>query len=245
MSEYFSVRMRASYKSHHISGAERICKLNDLPSIISELLKRPKVFDFLSLKVEKVGHIEYIEPLPIKSFYFKNVEDGKTFAKKLLIDFGIKTDIVDNVFTLISNGPANGKNMRGAMIIDAETGKRLEKDFEKGIRTIKVDWDNREYASTVLSSYKPLKLTNRSLDALALVSKNVKCGILAEVCWSDDKDYTTGYVVVNGVYHRIEPLKQIGSPYGGRAYFIKAKNLESIIRCLREKAFLVIPRVLF
>ncbi len=84
-------------------------------------------------------------------------------------------------------------------------------------------------------------LTSRSLDALALVSKNVECGVLAEVCWSDDKDYSTGYVVINGVYHRIEPLKKIGDPFGGRAYFVKAENLENIINCLREKAFLVRP----
>lgn len=239
MDSYFSIRMRASYRGLHVSGAERICKEKELSNVIFELLKRPKKYDFISLKTEKIEDVEFISPLPVKSFFMKSVEEGRTFAKKLLMDFGIRKDIVDNIFYLISTGPYNGRNMRGAMLIDIDTGERLEENQEKGIRTIKVDWEDREYASNVLSSYPPLRLTSRSLDALALVSKNVKCGVLAEVCWSDDPDYSTGYVVINGIYHRIEPLKRVGDPFGGRAYFIKAKDIKDIINCLRERAFLI------
>jgi 6-carboxyhexanoate-CoA ligase len=37
--------------------------------------------------------------------------------------------------------------MRGAMIIDIDTGIRLEENKEKGIRTIKVDWEDRDLAN--------------------------------------------------------------------------------------------------
>ncbi|MGC9286949.1 MAG: 6-carboxyhexanoate--CoA ligase [Hydrogenobaculum sp.] len=46
-------------------------------------------------------------------------------------------------------------------------------------------------------------------------------------------------MVVNKTYYRINPMKNFGDPFGGRAYFIKAENLENIIDCLRNKAFLV------
>ena len=41
------------------------------------------------------------------------------------------------------------------------------------------------------------------------------CG---ELCWSDDPDYTVGYVACNGVYHRITNMKEFGSNIGGRVF---------------------------
>ncbi|MFQ8978941.1 MAG: 6-carboxyhexanoate--CoA ligase [Veillonella sp.] len=29
-----------------------------------------------------------------------------------------------------------------------------------------------------------------------------------ELCWSDDPDYTVGYVACNGVYHRLPNMKE-------------------------------------
>jgi 6-carboxyhexanoate--CoA ligase len=238
MQDLISIRMRASFKNAHISGAERICKKEKVSQIINEFLKRPKFYDFISIKTEEVKDVEFIKMPSIRSFDFKGVEEARAFARALLENAGIKKDIASGVIELISKGAAFGKNMRGAMIIDIDTGIRLEENKEKGIRTIKVDWEDRDLAKQKLLS-SGYKITDRALDALALVSKNIRCGILAEVCWSDDTDYTTGYVVVNKTYHRINPMKHFGDPFGGRAYFIKAENLKDVINCLRNKAFLV------
>ncbi|PMP91566.1 MAG: 6-carboxyhexanoate--CoA ligase [Hydrogenobaculum sp.] len=238
MRDLISIRMRASFKNAHISGAERICKKEKVSQIINELLKRPKFYDFISIKTEEVKELEFIKMPSIRSFDFKSVEEARAFAKVLLEKAGIKMDIANDVIELISKGAAFGKNMRGAMLIDIDTGQRLEEDKEKGIRTIKVDWEDRDLAKQMLLS-SGYKITDRALDALALVSKNIRCGVIAEVCWSDDVDYTTGYVVVNKTYYRINPMKNFGDPFGGRAYFIKAENLENIVDCLRNKAFLV------
>ncbi|GAB6078229.1 6-carboxyhexanoate--CoA ligase [Hydrogenobaculum acidophilum] len=233
-----SIRMRASFKNVHVSGAERICKKEDISKVVNEFLKRPKFYDFISIKTEHIEDIEFIKMPSIRSFDFKSVEEARNFAKVLLENIGIKGYIAENVLLELSKGAAFGKNMRGAMLVDIETGQRLEKDKEKGIRTIKVDWEDREFVKQKLFSLG-YKITDRALDALALVSKNIRCGVIAEVCWSDDTDYTTGYVVINKTYHRINPMKNMGDPYGGRAYFIKAQSLKEIINCLRNKAFLV------
>ncbi len=242
MTDLVSIRMRASFKGFHVSGAERICKKEELNSVIYELLQRPKAYDFISLKTESIESVEFVKIPSIRSFDFKDVDTAKEFAKKLLAQSGIKQKILEDVFYSLSTGAAFGKNMRGAMLINIDSGERLEEDKQKGIRTIKVDWEDRNKAKDILSS-KGYKITERTLDALALVAKNINCGVLAEVCWSDDRYYTTGYVVINRIYHRINPLKELGDPFGGRAYFIKSENLKDIVDCLRNKAFLVNVKV--
>jgi len=238
MQDLISIRMRASFKNKHISGAERVCSKEKACEVLSDMLKRPKFYDFISIKTEEVKDVEFIKMPSIRSFDFKSVEEARAFAKALLENAGIKKNIAENILELISKGAAFGKNMRGAMIIDIDTGIRLEENKEKGIRTIKVDWEDRTLAKERLLS-SGYKITDRALDALALVSKNIKCGVIAEVCWSDDADYTTGYVVTNKTYHRINPMKRIGDPFGGRAYFIKASKLKDIVECLRNKTFLI------
>ena len=66
------------------------------------------------------------------------------------------------------------------------------------------------------------------MDALALATKNIHCGVEAELCWSDDPDYTTGYVAGKTIgYVRIKPMKEEGVPIGGRVYFVKEEKEDS------------------
>ena len=59
-------------------------------------------------------------------------------------------------------------------------------------------------------------------EAMVLASKVQSCaGTIAELCWSDDPSYVTGYVAAGDTYHRISPLKEAGDPFGGRAFFIR------------------------
>ena len=51
-------------------------------------------------------------------------------------------------------------------------------------------------------------------EALVLATKVQSCpGIVGELCWSDDPDYTVGYVACNGIYHRIPNMKEMGESY--------------------------------
>ena len=80
-------------------------------------------------------------------------------------------------------------------------------------------------------------------EALVLASKVQSAeGIVGELCWSDDPDYTVGYVACNGVYHRIPNMKKLGSHIGGRVFFVQPEiDRESVIEYL-EKAPVLVQR---
>ena len=127
--------------------------------------------------------------------------------------------------------------MRGAVLMDIETGYRLEPNQERGVRTVRVDWRDR---FAVRERLIREGFTDRTLDALAIAFKNIYCGVVAELCWSDDPDYLTGYVASKSCgYVRITPLKDKGDPLGGRIYFIMKENKGDLIRCLEKKALLL------
>ncbi|MDQ7082357.1 MAG: 6-carboxyhexanoate--CoA ligase, partial [Aquificota bacterium] len=127
--------------------------------------------------------------------------------------------------------------MRGAVVMDVETGRRLEPDRERGVRTVRIDWEDRE---KIREEMVKRGFTDRTVDALLIATKNVICGAVAEICWSDDPDYTTGYVASPKLgYVRISPLKERGDPLGGRVYFIKGGDLERFLECVERRAFIV------
>ncbi|MFN3471616.1 MAG: 6-carboxyhexanoate--CoA ligase, partial [Aquificaceae bacterium] len=107
--------------------------------------------------------------------------------------------------------------------------------------TVRFDWKDREYIIGLLKERGIKRFyLERLLDALALATKNIHCGVIAELCWSDDPDYTTGYVAGKNIgYVRIKPMKEKGVPIGGRVYFVKRDSLERIINCLERKALLI------
>jgi len=80
-------------------------------------------------------------------------------------------------------------------------------------------------------------------EALVLAAKVLSApGIVAELCWSDDPDYTAGYVAspVHG-YVRFPHLKPPGDERGGRAFFFRSEemDIERVIDYLEHAAFLV------
>ncbi len=234
----FSIRMRSSLHGKHVSGAERICKGEDIGEMVRELLTRPKEYDHISLKIERVEVKEIEKALPIKTYTFERVEEAREFAIDMLEREGIKASILKKLFRELDTGASpEGGNMRGAMIVDMESGNRLEPDKRRGIRTVKVDWASRKFITDQLleKGYTP-----RTVDALAIATKNIHCGVVAEVCWSDDPDYTTGYIASESLgYIRISPFKRKGSPYGGRIYFVKRGEKDRVITCLEKEAFLI------
>ncbi len=238
-----SVRMRAQLKGMHVSGAERLIEEKNLPRIVQELLRRPKAYDKLVITVERVESVHVIQKaLTIYSYDFKSVQDARAFALEKLEELGIKREFGQKAIELLEKGPnPRGGNMRGAVLMDIQTGERLEPDQERGVRTVRVDWKDRKFIKqTLLKRGVKRKYLNRLMDALVLATKNVHCGVLAELCWSDDEDYTTGYIASGLLgYVRINPLKELGNPIGGRVYFVKREHLEDLIECLEKKAILV------
>ena len=120
--------------------------------------------------------------------------------------------------------------MRGAMLVDAITGERLDTG-DRGVRVSHMD----SFDSHALGDNEHMS------EALVLASKVQSAdGIVGELCWSDDPDYTVGYVACNGVYHRIPNMKELGSDIGGRVFFVRSDiDSESVIEYLERAPVLV------
>ncbi|WP_297887493.1 6-carboxyhexanoate--CoA ligase [Sulfurihydrogenibium sp.] len=239
MREYYSIKMRATLEEKHISGAERITTKDKINSVITQLLERPSYYDFMNIKVQKISEIQFIEKsLNIKTIKTNDYQHANQLAIEILKNQGIPQEVSTSCINLIHHGASpDGGNMRGAMIVNIE-GERLEKDKSRGIRTVNVDFEDREKVTKTLLEKG---YTERTVDALALATKNLNHpDILAEYCISDQPDYTTGYVAVKGFYYRITHLKKYGNPKGGRIYFVKNNtDIEKLYEYLQSKAFLI------
>ena len=65
---------------------------------------------------------------------------------------------------------------------------------------------------------------------------------IAELCWSDDPSYQAGYVASKRFgYVRFPYLKEKGSPFGGRAFFVDSKilDLKKYIEFLEQQPVLI------
>ena len=133
--------------------------------------------------------------------------------------------------------------MRGAMLIDASTGERLEPDPSRGVRVSRFDWSD-EASIMIERELASLGLTHfRTKEALALATKVAHApGMIAELCWSDEPDYTAGYIATrSGGYIRLPHMKRSGNAFGGRAFFIScsASDKDAIIDYLQRTPVLI------
>ncbi len=239
MRDYYSIKMRATLEGKHVSGVERIVTKEKIPEVVSQLPLRPNQFDFMNIKIEKLNQINFIEKsLNVKTIKVESVEMANNVALEILQTVGIQRELAEIYIKMLHTGAATDKgNMRGAMIVSLK-GERLEKDKDRGVRTVNVDFENREEVTKLL---KEKGYTERTVDALALSTKNLYYpDILAEYCISDQPDYTTGYVATKTTYYRILNLKDYGNPKGGRIYFVKEDtDIDRLYQYLETKAFLI------
>lgn len=259
MGNLWSIRMRASkFKTQspkpksqnsndiHISGAEGLYKKSEVQKIarnyIERALNHPRgKADRIAITIEDIKRKpRVISSLPLATVSCSKPVEGKQIVRELLQSLGISGKAVDVSFELIKKG-----NMRGAAIITAEKGERLEPDLKRGVRASRLGIDKS--VSKMLS----LKLSRLGIgtdtvrEALILASKVASCTpVMAEVCVSDDPDYTTGYVASRKFgYLRIPNIKHTGSKSGGRAFFIRERsNVKAVIDYL-ERMPVIIERV--
>ena len=212
----------------HISGAERILREDEIEEELINVYRRAITHergkpDFINFKIEEINEedIIYKNRLSIKEHYVHSKEEGLKLAKELLIENTVSEESADKA---IQSMISLEESMHGAMLIDKDTGERIDKKGIKGVRVTGM-------ASADVTNYKEsLKKDGREglhlEEALILASKIASCkGIVAELCWSDDPSYVIGYVGTKDNYERIPILKDEGNPIGGRAFFVDAKQL--------------------
>ncbi len=130
--------------------------------------------------------------------------------------------------------------MRGAIVLDADSGERLDSFAMRGVRCSNMDVADKNEYEKKLSEVG--MSGEHAREALVLASKVAHAkGAVAELCWSDDPGYVTGYVASSKFgYCRISVMKDLGDFVGGRVFFVKSSvDLDSYINYLQNQVVLV------
>ena len=261
MDEYslYCVRMRASKGSPHelggthVSGAERIIRADKILEVANLMMVRAMTHEngppgFVNINIEllskSIGTIKKTSALPVTTVNIENQEDARDFLLKLLELIGVSAEAANKATPLLTKGTApDGGNMRGAVIMDVITGERLEPDQYRGVRVSRMDMveEAEEEFNEKLREQNLDHNNVRIREALVLATKVVRAkGTVAELSWSDDPGYTTGYVASEKLgYVRIPHIKPKGSEKGGRIFFVENINVEEYIKELEEQPMLV------
>jgi 6-carboxyhexanoate--CoA ligase len=202
--------------------------------------------DLIVITVEPLnGHpVRELTALDVHTVDVSDAGQGRKASLTLLEKQGVSPEAAAGAAGLLESGAASsGGNMRGAMIVDAATGERLEPDRERGIRVSRFDWSDDAH-NLVNAELSRAGLTHfRTREALALATKVAHApGLVAELCWSDDPDYTAGYVAsLETGYVRFPLLKKSGHAKGGRAFFVRRErmNLSAFIDYLQKQPVLI------
>lgn len=249
--ELYSIRMHASRGGTHLSGAERLAPAAELERLAAELLRRalahPRgVADAVRLTVEAVPPAELRRGrLPdLRTVSVSDWRQGRAAALHFLAAAGVAPEAARGAMEQLAAGAApGGCSLRGAMLVEARSGERLEPDRARGVRASRMDLTPQACAE-LRRGLAALGLDNAHVrEALVLAAKVLAApGIVAELCWSDDPAYTAGYVAAPALgYVRFPHLKPAGEERGGRAFFVRREGLDlpTLIDYLERSVLLV------
>jgi len=220
--------------------------------------------DFINVKIEKVhkSDIMILEALKITRVDVQNAKEGLDKAFELITPLmngankgtkyktnsGVNSENNIAVSNIASDSAQSLDElrkklqellretypMRGALLYDIATGKRLEPDQERGVRATYMD---------ALHSSEVDGQKNHFNEAIVLATKVANApGIIAEICISDDPEYVTGYVANKELgYVRIMKMKEPNDPNGGRIFLFDSRKAkaEDCIDFLQKKKVLV------
>ena len=248
---YYSVRMRSAKGGpherggRHISGAERLTTAEEMEqaavAMIRRALSHPRgEADFINLRIERVRE-EDIVTAPALSVSMRSADSVAAARKAVVAELTAAGVQEEAALSALRQLLDLHESMRGAMLVSAVDGTRLDSNGERGVRVSRMDkcgdpgLENYLQANGMQNDHAP--------EALVLASKVASCpDVVAELCWSDDPGYTTGYVAsAKRGYCRIPCLKEAGSDLGGRLFFLReSADLQRVCDYLEEKPVQVI-----
>lgn len=242
---YYSVRMRSAQGGpherggKHISGAEKLTTEAEMEqaalAMIRRALRHPRgKADFINVRIECVPEqmIVTVPALQVSTRAAGCVAEAQQAVLEELAAAGVAQEAAKlglQQLLLLK------ESMRGAMLVSAKTGVRLDDNGERGVRVTKMDKGVGAAFETFLVEQG--MCNDHAPEALVLASKVASCsGVVAELCWSDDPGYTTGYVASpKRGYCRIPCLKEAGSELGGRIFFLTdTADVSQVCRYLEE-----------
>jgi 6-carboxyhexanoate--CoA ligase len=229
----YSVRMRASSHGQHLTGAERIVSAAAASEVVAALTQRamlcpggPATEVHCSLERIDLASLCTGRLPDVSTYQVDNWRTGRQAASCLLKQAGVSVEVAAQAVHVLAKGAGpDGRVMRGAVIMDAASGERLESDSARGVRVSRMDL-SAELRPELERTLAAAGLEHpRVLEALVLAGKVLQApGMVAELCWSDDPAYATGYVAdPRAGYQRITALKPDGDWRGGRVFFVDTK----------------------
>jgi 6-carboxyhexanoate--CoA ligase len=240
--------MRASKSGIHISGAEGICQKSEISKACGKYIKRALTHsrgkpDEIVITIEKIKQkLKKIPLLPVATLKCNSPEKAREIITRKLQSLGISKKAIDNGFAVLNAK----KTMRGASLILAKSGRRVEPDMDRGVRVLRMGIE-KSAEKNLLEKLSRKKINTTCLrrvkEALSLASKAASCpDIVAEACISDDPDYTTGYIASKeSGYLRIPNIKRGKEMHGGRVFFIReTADIAGLISYLERKPAIII-----
>lgn len=237
--DLYSVRMRASEGDDHVSGAETLTA--DPDATAREMVARAVTHsrgdpDEVTVTVERLdAEPDRTPALPVVTVETGSVAAARAVVADLLADAGVDERALAAGRDVLAADTAT----RGAALLDATDGTRLDPDPERGVRATRMG--TAPDAGLDAAVERAGLADTRVRDALVLATKVAAApGVLAEVCRSDNPDYAAGYCVAGGVYYRFPALSEPGDDRGGRAIFLApGADPEACVRFLEERPVLV------
>lgn len=231
--------MRASREDEHISGAEGIFEKSRIDNVVRAYIERAYSHsrgmpDRVVITIEELKE----EPLLLKSMPVctvdtKTEEEARYFTGRFLYNVGVSPGAFENALSVIQSDIT----MRGASIMTFKTGRRLEPDAARGVRATRlgITPQAEEVLFSIIDSYKLNRIVVSEAIVLATKVAAFK-DVIAELCVSDDPDYTTGYVSSKMTgYIRVPNIKEEGDRKGGRVIFVSEDvDVDGLIRYLEN-----------
>jgi 6-carboxyhexanoate--CoA ligase len=223
--------VRQRQREIHISGAEGIYEESEIRKTCERYIKRALTHsrgkpDKIGITIEKIKQeLKKIPLLPVITLDCNSPEKARKIITQKLESLGISKKAVDNGFVVLNSK----KTMRGASLILAKSGRRVEPDMDRGVRVSRMGIE-KSVEKNLLEKLSRKKINTARLmrikEALMLASKAASwTDVIAEICISDDPDYTTGYIASKELgYLRIPNIKRGKEMHGGR-YSLSGKAL--------------------
>ena len=151
---------------------------------------------------------------------------------------GISTKAITTALRIVQNK----ETMRGAALILSQSGKRVDPDRLRGVRASRMGI-SKTAENALSAALKQQAIDTATVrEAITLASKVASCNdVVAELCISDDPDYTTGYVASKKLgYVRIPCIKKKGSKAGGRVFFLEDEaDIPAVMRYMEKTPVII------
>ncbi len=233
--------MRASLNDEHVSGAEEIVVDDEIDDTVSSMTARAmnhprETPDSVEISIEEIEQKpERSDTVDVVTVETSSLKESHATARSILQEH-ISKEATERGFEILRSETT----MRGAAVVDSETGERLEPDESRGVRTSYVGTTDEGKEGLEECIHDAGLGGTRVKDAVVLSTKTQWVeGTVGEICWSDNPGYKPGYVAVDATYFRFPRMKPDGSS-GGRVYFVSPDtDLNSYIDSLETTPFLV------